>query len=240
MFGPWACPTGPPTSARWPAAQAGRRGRGAETSPSTTPFRALCRRHRLHPAVHLPGRHAAQPRRFGAEARKAGLEVVGQMAFGLDYAETLLRRWRRAFEAALPRCVPRVFDGPSSASGRLYLCYCRAGFDEAPHRCRAVPPAQAGRPPPGPVMPSHPMYRPLAARRLSARRPVEGALRGALSCHGMVGLHAGRRGPSRAAQGADEGAWRRRLPAARCWVAASSLVGVQAVRRHHALERPGR
>ncbi|TXH47085.1 MAG: class I SAM-dependent methyltransferase [Burkholderiaceae bacterium] len=77
----------------------------------------------------FPGGMLPSPERFEAEARKAGLEVVGQMAFGLDYAETL-RRWRQAFEAALPEVRAQGFDEAFIRIWRLYLCYCEAGFDE--------------------------------------------------------------------------------------------------------------
>ena len=72
---------------------------------------------RLHPAVHLPRRPAAQPAATSApRQRKAGLEVVNELDFGADYAETL-RRWRESFLAATASCAGSASTPASCASG---------------------------------------------------------------------------------------------------------------------------
>ncbi len=77
----------------------------------------------IFPGGLLPSRSA-----FRAEAARAGLEVVGEFAFGPDYAETL-RRWRASFLSQ---------DGPLRRLGldtrfmriwEFYLAYCEAAFD---------------------------------------------------------------------------------------------------------------
>lgn len=64
---------------------------------------------------------------FRAEARRAGLEVVGEHAFGPDYAETL-RRWRAQF-LARDRAVRELgFDTRFMRTWEFYLAYCQAAF----------------------------------------------------------------------------------------------------------------
>lgn len=60
----------------------------------------------------------------------AGLQLRDMAAFGLDYAETLLR-WRQVFEAALEQVRAQGFDEAFIRLWRFYLCYCEAAFRES-------------------------------------------------------------------------------------------------------------
>lgn len=64
---------------------------------------------------------------FRAEARKAGLEVVNELAFGTDYAETL-RRWRGDFLARDGQVRQLGFDTRFMHIWEFYLAYCEAAF----------------------------------------------------------------------------------------------------------------
>ncbi|NBU89671.1 MAG: class I SAM-dependent methyltransferase [Betaproteobacteria bacterium] len=64
---------------------------------------------------------------FREQARKAGLQVSHELAFGADYAETL-KRWREVFlreEAAVRRVG---FDTRFMRIWEFYLAYCEAAF----------------------------------------------------------------------------------------------------------------
>ena len=65
---------------------------------------------------------------FRQEAAKAGLEVVDEMAFGTDYAETL-RRWRHDFLARDGQIRNLGFDTRFMRIWEFYLAYCEAAFD---------------------------------------------------------------------------------------------------------------
>jgi len=76
----------------------------------------------IFPGGLLPSRSA-----FRAEAARAGLEVVDELAFGLDYAETL-RRWRESFVAS-EDCVRALgFDSRFIRIWEFYLAYSEAAF----------------------------------------------------------------------------------------------------------------
>ena len=64
---------------------------------------------------------------FKAEAKKAGLEVVNELAFGQDYAETL-RRWRHDFLARDGQVRKLGFDTRFMRIWEFYLAYCEAAF----------------------------------------------------------------------------------------------------------------
>jgi cyclopropane-fatty-acyl-phospholipid synthase len=64
---------------------------------------------------------------FRKEAAKAGLEVVDEMAFGADYAETL-RRWRLQFLARDGDVRQLGFDTRFMRTWEFYLAYCEAAF----------------------------------------------------------------------------------------------------------------
>jgi cyclopropane-fatty-acyl-phospholipid synthase len=76
----------------------------------------------VFPGGMLPSRTA-----FREQARRQGLQVRDEFAFGLDYARTLAE-WRHAFEARWPQIQPLGFDETFRRLWRLYLCYCEAGF----------------------------------------------------------------------------------------------------------------
>ncbi len=78
----------------------------------------------------FPGGCLPCPREFRAHAAAAGLRVVDEMAFGLDYAETL-RRWRHAFLAEQSRVLALGFDERFVRIWDFYLAYCEAAFEQA-------------------------------------------------------------------------------------------------------------
>jgi cyclopropane-fatty-acyl-phospholipid synthase len=75
----------------------------------------------------FPGGLLPSPQAFRAEAQRAGLEVVGELAFGTDYAETL-RRWREQFMAQDPQVRKLGFDTRFMRIWEFYLAYCEAAF----------------------------------------------------------------------------------------------------------------
>jgi cyclopropane-fatty-acyl-phospholipid synthase len=76
----------------------------------------------------FPGGLLPSPQAFRAEAAKAGLEVVNECAFGVDYAETL-RRWRAQFLHSDPQLRQMGFDTRFMRIWEFYLAYCEAAFD---------------------------------------------------------------------------------------------------------------
>ena len=77
----------------------------------------------------FPGGCLPSPEVFRAHAQKAGLQVVDELPFGADYAETL-RRWRQAFMAQLAAVHKLGFDDSFVRLWEFYLAYCEAAFDE--------------------------------------------------------------------------------------------------------------
>jgi len=77
----------------------------------------------------FPGGFLPSNQTFIAQARAAGLQVVDQFAFGLDYAETL-KRWRESFVQANARMPELGFDRRFERTWLFYLCYCEAAFLE--------------------------------------------------------------------------------------------------------------
>lgn len=77
----------------------------------------------IFPGGLLPSRAA-----FREAASRAGLRVVNELAFGLDYAETL-RRWRSAFLAAEAPIRRLGFDTRFMRIWEFYLGYCEAAFE---------------------------------------------------------------------------------------------------------------
>ena len=76
----------------------------------------------VFPGGLLPSRAA-----FVEQARRAGLEVVNELAFGGDYARTLAL-WSAAFEAKLPQVRALGHDERFIRLWRFYLAYCEAAF----------------------------------------------------------------------------------------------------------------
>ena len=77
----------------------------------------------------FPGGCLPCPREFRAQAAKAGLKVIDEMAFGLDYAETL-RRWRQQFMADQAQVLALGFDLRFIRIWEFYLAYCEAAFEQ--------------------------------------------------------------------------------------------------------------
>ena len=78
----------------------------------------------------FPGGCLPSSQEFRRQAQAAGLQVVDELAFGPDYAETL-RRWRQQFLAERRRILPLGFDERFMRLWEFYLAYCEAAFDEA-------------------------------------------------------------------------------------------------------------
>ena len=76
----------------------------------------------------FPGGCLPCPREFRREAVAAGFEVVDEMAFGGDYAETL-RRWRDSFHGQRSQVLQLGFDERFIRIWEFYLAYCEAAFD---------------------------------------------------------------------------------------------------------------
>jgi cyclopropane-fatty-acyl-phospholipid synthase len=77
----------------------------------------------------FPGGCLPCPREFRAHAERAGLKVIDELAFGLDYAETL-RRWRHQFMADKAQVVQLGFDERFIRIWEFYLAYCEAAFEQ--------------------------------------------------------------------------------------------------------------
>ncbi|MCW7536646.1 cyclopropane-fatty-acyl-phospholipid synthase family protein [Aquabacterium sp. A7-Y] len=77
----------------------------------------------------FPGGLLPSASAFRAGARRAGLQLVDELDFGPDYAETL-RRWRERFAAAEPQVRALGFDTRFIRLWRFYLAYCEAAFAE--------------------------------------------------------------------------------------------------------------
>ena len=75
----------------------------------------------------FPGGLLPSPSAFREAAAKAGLKVVNELDFGLDYAETL-RRWRDRFLAADGAVRKLGFDTRFMRIWEFYLGYCEAAF----------------------------------------------------------------------------------------------------------------
>ena len=77
----------------------------------------------------FPGGCLPSPSALRQQAQAAGLEVVNELAFGHDYAETL-RRWRESFLARRADVLAGGFDQRFMHIWEFYLAYCEAGFAE--------------------------------------------------------------------------------------------------------------
>ncbi len=75
----------------------------------------------------FPGGLLPSPNAFRAAAAKAGLKVVNELDFGLDYAETL-RRWRDRFLSQEGPVRRLGFDTRFMRIWEFYLGYCEAAF----------------------------------------------------------------------------------------------------------------
>lgn len=77
----------------------------------------------------FPGGFLPSTQTFVAQARAAGLQVVDQLAFGQDYAETL-KRWRESFLQVRDQLPALGFDQRFERTWLFYLAYCEAAFLE--------------------------------------------------------------------------------------------------------------
>jgi cyclopropane-fatty-acyl-phospholipid synthase len=77
----------------------------------------------------FPGGCLPCPRELRAHAERAGLKVIDELAFGLDYAETL-RRWRHQFLADKAQVLQLGFDERFIRIWEFYLAYCEAAFEQ--------------------------------------------------------------------------------------------------------------
>ena len=77
----------------------------------------------------FPGGCLPSPSEFRKQAQAAGLQVVDELKFGPDYAETL-RRWRQDFMSQLAAVRQLGFDDRFIHLWEFYLAYCEAAFDE--------------------------------------------------------------------------------------------------------------
>ena len=77
----------------------------------------------------FPGGCLPSTQVFIEQAQAAGLQVVDQLAFGSDYAETL-RRWRENFLQVTDELPALGFDKAFERTWLFYLAYCEAAFAE--------------------------------------------------------------------------------------------------------------
>jgi cyclopropane-fatty-acyl-phospholipid synthase len=75
----------------------------------------------------FPGGMLPSPNEIRRQTTRAGLRILDQQPFGLDYARTLVH-WRDTFEAKLAQVRAQGFDERFIRMWRFYLCYCEAGF----------------------------------------------------------------------------------------------------------------
>lgn len=77
----------------------------------------------------FPGGCLPCPREFRAQANAAGFDVVDELAFGRDYAETL-KRWHEQFVHERAKVLAGGFDERFIRIWEFYLSYCEAAFLE--------------------------------------------------------------------------------------------------------------
>ena len=77
----------------------------------------------------FPGGCLPCPTEFRRQAQVADLEVVEELAFGHDYAETL-KRWRESFMVQRAQVLKTGFDQRFLHIWEFYLAYCEAAFME--------------------------------------------------------------------------------------------------------------
>ena len=75
----------------------------------------------------FPGGMLPSPAAFRAHAKRHGLTVVDEFAFGADYARTLAE-WHHTFAQQLPAVRAQGFDERFIRTWSFYLAYCEAGF----------------------------------------------------------------------------------------------------------------
>jgi cyclopropane-fatty-acyl-phospholipid synthase len=76
----------------------------------------------------FPGGMLPSPERFVAGAQSANLELINELTFGRDYAETL-RRWLAGFDENHSAVTALGYSEKFIKLWRFYLSYCIAGFE---------------------------------------------------------------------------------------------------------------
>jgi cyclopropane-fatty-acyl-phospholipid synthase len=77
----------------------------------------------------FPGGMLPSNEKFHEYAQKAGLKIVNQHHFGLDYATTL-KMWHEVFNQELEKVKKQGFDDVFIRMWQFYLAYCEAAFAE--------------------------------------------------------------------------------------------------------------
>ncbi len=107
------------------------RPRGSALVQTITIADALFARYRLSTdfiqQYVFPGGMLPSPAVFRKLARKAGLQVTDEYAFGTDYAQTL-RLWRNRYDTVCRGLRSLGFDARFERLWNFYLAYCEAGF----------------------------------------------------------------------------------------------------------------
>jgi cyclopropane-fatty-acyl-phospholipid synthase len=75
----------------------------------------------------FPGGMLASPSAFKEQCDRAGLKIVNEHKFGLDYARTL-QMWHDAFQARVQDVKKVGLDERFINTWEFYLCYCDAAF----------------------------------------------------------------------------------------------------------------
>lgn len=76
----------------------------------------------------FPGGMMASPKAFAEQCDRAGLKIVNEYAFGLDYARTL-KLWQEAFQERLLDVKKVGLDERFIRTWEFYLSYCEAAFN---------------------------------------------------------------------------------------------------------------
>jgi len=76
----------------------------------------------------FPGGCLPSASEFRKRAQQAGLQIIDELRFGPDYAETL-RRWRHDFMLQKETVKTKGFDDRFIKLWEFYLAYCEAAFD---------------------------------------------------------------------------------------------------------------
>ena len=99
------------------ARRAGRRGRAADDHDRGPPLRGLPPQARLHPALHLPRRHAPEPRALLRRRARAEASTSASRCSSATATPRRSPQWQRRFEAALPACAISASTSASCACG---------------------------------------------------------------------------------------------------------------------------
>lgn len=75
----------------------------------------------------FPGGMLASPSAFKEQCERAGLKIVNEYSFGMDYAKTL-RLWHDAFQERIDDVIKVGLDERFIRTWKFYLCYCEAAF----------------------------------------------------------------------------------------------------------------